>query len=86
MLCGFLPLLQCTKNPPTTLLFTLTCTQPSVTDQDKQTPPPDSVVHTISAAEINPHTQAELYTAYQAPSVSGDMQTESDDEPAPEGP
>lgn len=44
--------------------------------RDKQTPPPDCVTLTVSAAEINPHMQAELYTAYQAPSVSGDTQTD----------
>lgn len=48
----------------------------SVTDQDKQTSLPDSVTLTVSTAEINPHTQAELYTAYQTPSVSGGTQTD----------
>ncbi len=48
----------------------------SVTDQDKETSPPDSLTLTVTAAEINPHTQAELYTAYQAPSVSGSTQTD----------
>lgn len=55
------------EQPQNTFIFThFTCFQPTVTDQDKQTPPPDSVTLTLSVTEIIPRRQTELYTAYQA--------------------
>lgn len=49
----------------------------SVTDQDKQTSPADSVTLTVSTAETNPHTHKLNFTQpIKASSVSGAAQTD----------
>lgn len=69
------------NNPLSFYFFRETCSPPGwfhmhTNSEDKQTPPPDCNTHSISSWDKPTHTQAELYTAYRAPSVSGDAQTD----------